>query len=157
MSRGAPAALLLPLLLSSCGSREAPPAAPPADAGAFNVLAELAGDPLGPEEPGRSRVLHENADHTVILMQVNGVAQRHYHIEHDEVIHVLAGSGVFTLGDREYDAKPGDVFVVPRGTVHGFRKTGEGPAAMLSIYTPRLSRPDSYRPPGGAPPAPPSE
>ncbi len=138
--------LALAALLAGCVRQDGPDRAAPADARSVNVLAALEQDPVPPDAPGKSTTLADNDDHTVILMQVNGVAQLHYHAEHDEIIHVLSGTGVFNLGGIEHPAKPGDLFVVPRNLVHGFRKTGDAPAALLSIYTPRLVRPDSFRP-----------
>lgn len=140
------AALALSALLPGCIRGNASDHAAPSDAAVANALAELEKNAIGPDVPGKSTTLADNDDHTVILMQVNGVAQLHYHKEHDEIIHFLKGSGVFNLGGVEHEARPGDLFVIPRNLVHGFKKTGDVPAAMLSIYTPRLAYPDSFRP-----------
>ena len=44
------------------------------------------------------------------------------HEHRDEFWHVVQGSGVVRVGDETKDAKPGDEFFIPRGTLH--RATG---------------------------------
>jgi mannose-6-phosphate isomerase-like protein (cupin superfamily) len=60
---------------------------------------------------------------------------RHVHAEHDEMWYVLEGRFRFALGDREFDAGPGDVVVGPRGVPHTFRAETAN-SRLLDIYMP---------------------
>jgi mannose-6-phosphate isomerase-like protein (cupin superfamily) len=51
-----------------------------------------------------------------------------------EVFVVHEGDVTFTLGDETLTATGGEVVVVPPGTAHGFRNTGERPLLMVSIH-----------------------
>lgn len=60
---------------------------------------------------------------------------RHVHAEHDEMWYVLEGRFTFALGDREFQAGPGDVVVGPHGVPHTFR--AETPnSRVLDIHMP---------------------
>lgn len=60
---------------------------------------------------------------------------RHVHAEHDEMWYVLDGRFTFALGDREFQAGPGDVVVGPRGVPHTFRADTPD-ARLLDVHMP---------------------
>lgn len=60
----------------------------------------------------------------------------HRHDAHDLVVVILRGEGRMRLGDEERPVGEGSVLYVPRGTVHAFRNTSEGPAVAYAVYTP---------------------
>ena len=74
---------------------------------------------------GKERYLHEDyptfrwcpvyAEHAPISADF----VPHYH-DFTEVLIIMAGTATHTVGDRTYALKPGDVFVIKEGTVHGF-------------------------------------
>jgi len=68
-------------------------------------------------EPGQSHALHSHA----------GM---------DKVYHVVEGSGVFLLHDREVPMRAGDVLVAPEGIAHGVRNPGPGRLLVLAILAP---------------------
>lgn len=145
---GRAASLLLFLAAASCAGPPAlPPVAGPADVFIGNAREALARDRIAEDEPGRRTVLFENADHTVTLVQVNGVVKPHVHAAHDEIIHVLEGGGTFAVDGAAREVGPGDVIVIPRGAVHAFKNRGPEPTAALSIFTPRLDWSDHLPPP----------
>jgi len=54
----------------------------------------------------------------------------------DKVYHVLAGSGVFLLQDRELPMQAGDLLVAPEGIPHGIRNTGSQRLLVIAILAP---------------------
>ena len=60
----------------------------------------------------------------------------HAHRGMDKVYHVLSGSGVFLLEDREIPMEAGIMLVAPEGVPHGIRNTGAGRLVVLAILAP---------------------
>ena len=60
----------------------------------------------------------------------------HKHMNEDEIIFVHKGSGVFTLGGKEFSIAEGAVAIVPKGRWHGFKNTGKENIEMRFGYTP---------------------
>ena len=60
----------------------------------------------------------------------------HAHPGQDKVYHVLSGSGLFLLDDRELPMQSGDLLVAPEGVPHGVRNTGTERLLILAILAP---------------------
>ena len=60
----------------------------------------------------------------------------HKHLNEEEVIYIQYGTGLFTLGEKEYEVKAGSVAYVPKGVWHGLRNTGTADLRMLFSFTP---------------------
>ena len=60
----------------------------------------------------------------------------HKHLNEDEFIFLYKGSGLFTLGDAQYQINEGAVAVVPRGAWHGLQNNGNETIEMRFGYTP---------------------
>lgn len=60
----------------------------------------------------------------------------HKHLNEDELIFVHKGSGLFTLGDKQYQINEGAVALVPSGIWHGFQNNGTENIEMRFGYTP---------------------
>ena len=60
----------------------------------------------------------------------------HSHAGMDKVYHVLAGSGVFLLQDRELPMQAGDLLVAPEVVPHGIRNTGSQRLLVIAILAP---------------------
>ena len=60
----------------------------------------------------------------------------HKHMNEDELIFIHAGSGIFTLDEKEYAVSAGSVAFVPKGIWHGLKNTGTGYIEMRFAYTP---------------------
>ncbi len=54
----------------------------------------------------------------------------HLHPGEEETIFVIEGRVVVRLGDETFEMGRGDSVHLPRGTAHGFRVTGDGPAQV---------------------------
>src|SRR5690349_7391318 len=60
----------------------------------------------------------------------------HKHLNEDELIFLHKGSGLLTLGDKEYPIKEGAVALVPKGVWHGLQNNGREDIDMHFGYTP---------------------
>ena len=60
----------------------------------------------------------------------------HKHSNEDELIFIHRGSGILTLGEREYAVRDGAVALVSKGVWHGLKNTGRENIEMRFGYTP---------------------
>jgi quercetin dioxygenase-like cupin family protein len=60
----------------------------------------------------------------------------HKHANEDELIFLHRGSGVLTLGEKEFPVHEGAVALVPKGLWHGLKNTGPEDIEMRLGYTP---------------------
>jgi mannose-6-phosphate isomerase-like protein (cupin superfamily) len=79
---------------------------------------------------------------SVNAWQITDAMPPHLHREHEEVIIVRTGRARARIGDRDVDLKPGDVFVVPKNTVHAARAYGEEPFTGVSVFAPAFDGKD---------------
>jgi quercetin dioxygenase-like cupin family protein len=93
-------------------------------------------------EPG-STVLLDTDDVTLLRNNGDGAAiARHVHRTHDELGHLMSGSGVIEIDGVEHRVSPGSTWAIPRGTPHGGRF--DGLHTVLVWFTPGddLTAPD---------------
>ena len=62
-----------------------------------------------------------------------GNVPKHMHPNANEIQYILEGTGTIWLGDKEVSVKPGDLVVIPKGTVHGGTKPDSGSAPIKAI------------------------
>ena len=67
----------------------------------------------------------------------------HYHREAEELYFFTAGHGRLRIGDVEREVAPGDCAVIPPGTVHKLRNTGEEALVLLCCCAPAYSHEDT--------------
>ncbi|HYE55548.1 MAG TPA: cupin domain-containing protein [Chitinophagaceae bacterium] len=60
----------------------------------------------------------------------------HKHLNEDELIYIQYGSGVFTLGEQQYQVKAGSAMYVPKGIWHGIMNNGTENIRMVFSFTP---------------------
>jgi mannose-6-phosphate isomerase-like protein (cupin superfamily) len=60
----------------------------------------------------------------------------HTHADHADCFFVLDGEAEFTVGGETLRAGPGSFVAAPIGTVHGFRKVGDGELRLLNVHAP---------------------
>ena len=60
----------------------------------------------------------------------------HVHRDRDELFYVLEGAHVFTVGDTEYEAGPGDLVFGPRGVPHAQRRVVPRVGRILTLFSP---------------------
>jgi len=64
-----------------------------------------------------------------------GMNPRHFHPNCEEVLHVLEGRILHTMGDDEAELSPGDTITIPAGVVHNARNIGETEALLLICFS----------------------
>jgi mannose-6-phosphate isomerase-like protein (cupin superfamily) len=103
-----------------------------------NLLAEMKRTPVDPAvgiavvpgvaEPGVS----------LGLAVVEKAIRPHYQKVSDEIYYVLRGRGRLTVNGVSRELGEGDSVAIPKGHVHGFENTGEGPCLVLFASGPKF-------------------
>jgi mannose-6-phosphate isomerase-like protein (cupin superfamily) len=81
---------------------------------------------------------------------------RHLHEHADELIYVISGTGIQTVGDEEFPVTEGDAVYIPMATLHSTMNTGWRTLRLIVTYTPGgeeqalTALPDFTRHPAGA-------
>ncbi|MGP9539336.1 cupin domain-containing protein [Brachybacterium sp. AOP43-C2-M15] len=83
-------------------------------------------------EPGRE------LDSNLIRLPAGDAIPAHVGAEVDTLVHVVRGDGVLVLEHGEEPLRPGDVALLPRRTVRGFR-AGEDGLEYLTVHRRRQS------------------
>ncbi len=131
-----PAAFLAGLL----AARTTPPARAQAPVLQPQVidLAAITDAELGNIIPGlgtlRSRTLVVQPTGTMAVQ--TGNVPKHTHADANEFQYVISGSGTFWLGDQQRQIHPGDLIVIPKGTVHAGSVISDGELKVLAIKLP---------------------
>lgn len=60
----------------------------------------------------------------------------HKHLNEDELIFIHKGTGIFSLGEKQYPVGEGAVAIVPKGAWHGLQNNGSENIEMRFAYTP---------------------
>lgn len=60
----------------------------------------------------------------------------HKHMNEDEFLYVHKGSGLFTLGEKQYEVSEGAVAFIPKGIWHGTQNTGTENIEVRFGYSP---------------------
>lgn len=93
---------------------------------------------LGAEIPNmgtlRSRGLVVTSSGTVAVQ--TGNVPKHIHKGSDEIQYVISGSGTFWLGNEQRPIHPGDLIIIPKGTIHAGSEPTSGEFKVLSIKLP---------------------
>lgn len=64
-----------------------------------------------------------------------GMNPRHYHPNCEEVLHVLQGRILHTMGDEQAAMGPGDTITIPANVVHNARNTGDTDALLFLCFS----------------------
>jgi mannose-6-phosphate isomerase-like protein (cupin superfamily) len=114
-----------------------PESATPASHGATVVLRlrDLAERHPAPP-PAAAQEVARGSDASVNFWQLREEIPLHVHRTHEELIVVLEGSVVTTVGTDAVTLGPGDAVLVPRDTAHGGRAAGVIPARGYSVFAP---------------------
>jgi quercetin dioxygenase-like cupin family protein len=88
--------------------------------------------------------LDNSDDASSFIIWVKDHVREHYHKEHTEVVYVIEGSGMMTLGNDSYSIEKGDYIFIPRGTPHSVRVNEENTLKVISIQTPHFDGTDRH-------------
>lgn len=67
------------------------------------------------------------------LLRLRDGLEGHVHADADEVLYIVAGEAMLTLGTQDMKIGPGWYSLVPRGTSHAMVRQGRNPIILLSI------------------------
>jgi mannose-6-phosphate isomerase-like protein (cupin superfamily) len=126
--------VVLPSVAVSQGEEAAEPPSSPGRA-EFNLL-DLIDNPPPPDQETVVRTLTRSDEVSLQLIWLRVGVKPHYHARHAETVVILRGMGRFRIGEKIFDAAPGDAFMIPSGTVHSFEVTEEGPVAAVTTFSP---------------------
>ncbi len=90
----------------------------------------------------RSKTLVVTSSGTVALQ--TGNVPKHMHNNSDEIQYVVAGNGVFWLGNEERKIKAGDLIVIPKGTAHAGSRATDGEFKVIAIKLPPQAAGDTH-------------
>jgi mannose-6-phosphate isomerase-like protein (cupin superfamily) len=68
------------------------------------------------------------------------VQPEHAHSGSDKFYFVLEGSGIFVVGDKQFDAGTGMLVTAPAGVTHGVKNDGETRLSLLVSISPGINR-----------------
>jgi quercetin dioxygenase-like cupin family protein len=68
----------------------------------------------------------------------------HIHKTHNEMVHVLKGSGKMLINSKWIDVQPGTFHFNPMNKVHATKNNGKEPLVIYSIFTPSMKETDRY-------------
>lgn len=69
----------------------------------------------------------------ITTIGAGGYNTPHDHNNEEQIYYILKGEGRMVIGDREIQAKAGDVGYFPKGVKHGFYNDGDTQAAFIGI------------------------
>jgi len=111
----------------------------------------LAAHPVDPARGASVAEVLRGTQASVNVWQITGSMPSHLHREHEEVIVVRSGRARAQIGDQTVDLGPGDIFLVPKNTVHGARAYGEEPFVGFSVFAPAFDGKDRVPAPAASP------
>jgi quercetin dioxygenase-like cupin family protein len=100
------------------------------------MLVELKDTRLFSPETGLTRQILAYSDKLMLvrhLMEKGWVGARHHH-PHEQLVYIIRGHLQFRGGDRVFDARTGDSFVVPGGVEH--QASALENSEVLDVFTP---------------------
>ena len=68
----------------------------------------------------------------------------HIHGRSQEIYHITRGCGVMSLGAKDFNVGPGDSILIPTGTQHKVKNTGDEPLKILCCCCPPYSHDDTF-------------
>ena len=80
----------------------------------------------------------------IITVKPNSKLSLQYHNHRDEFWRIISGKGKVIVGDKEYNAKTGDTFMIPKKTKHRMI-TEESEIVFLEIATGKVDEDDIIR------------
>src|SRR5215471_8375451 len=100
------------------------------------VVVAAAGAAKSSPEPGLTRKVGAHNDKLFLAehrMEQGWVGARHSH-PHEQIVYVVSGHLKVTVGDRSFDVRAGDSFVVRGGVEH--EATAMEPSLVIDVFTP---------------------
>lgn len=71
-----------------------------------------------------------------VLIQVREEVVTHWHAAHDEMVYILSGKALMTVGEETRGVQPGDLIFIRRNTPHKLENRSAQPLVALSVMSP---------------------
>jgi mannose-6-phosphate isomerase-like protein (cupin superfamily) len=84
-------------------------------------------------EPQKTSLLACTDGGTARILQVKDPMNNQVNNDADQVLYVIAGSGIVRVRDQDYKATPGWFVLIPRGAPLGARRDGRNPLITLTV------------------------
>ena len=81
---------------------------------------------------------------TTFVIWVKEEVKPHYHENRTETLYVLDGNGIMVIGDESKRIGAGNMFIIPKGTVHSVEVSSDTPLKVLSIQAPEFLGKDRH-------------
>jgi mannose-6-phosphate isomerase-like protein (cupin superfamily) len=84
------------------------------------------------------RVIWTGRQSQLVVMTIppGGEIGEETHPQTDQMLAFVSGTGEADVAGKTTSIGPGDLVVVPAGTVHNFRNTGGDPLVLYTVYAP---------------------
>lgn len=89
-----------------------------------------------------TRIVASDSSVSSFVIFIKKEVKAHKHNSHAEHIYVLDGTGEMQISDKLFQIKKGDIFFVPKNTIHSLKVTSTIPVKVLSIQTPMFDGKD---------------
>ncbi|WP_457753837.1 cupin domain-containing protein [Thermococcus sp.] len=77
--------------------------------------------------------LPEGSYAQIVEIKPKQTVPKHYHEKQYELFYIISGQAKLGIGERVYDAKPGDIFLVKPKTVHWVVNENEEPFRLFVV------------------------
>ncbi|MGB0882245.1 MAG: cupin domain-containing protein [Vicingaceae bacterium] len=82
--------------------------------------------------------LDTDENSTSFVIWIKEDVKSHKHETHSEIISVIEGSGIMTIGKTSFEINSGDYFRIPENTFHSLKVNSKKPMKVLSIQSPEF-------------------
>ncbi|MFN2449758.1 MAG: hypothetical protein ABR508_08195 [Candidatus Baltobacteraceae bacterium] len=111
----------------------------PSSADSASIFAAMTPDSNGTVA---SKIMHASAG-DVLALEIGRLPKQVY-TKQDDLLYIVSGSGIASVGYPTFALKPGSVISVPRNTAFEIKSTGSGPIRAILIASPH-DNPDDKR------------
>jgi quercetin dioxygenase-like cupin family protein len=138
------ACTLLFCVLQISSAQEGPPA--PENRSAFrgNLFEIIQQRPLAFDEKTSVIPLLAATNYSATLIQLREGVKSHFHTNHEELVYVLQGKGVMTVGDEKQVINAGDLIYLERNQVHSVVNKSPQPLVAISLMSPPFDGEDRH-------------
>ncbi|WP_048149068.1 cupin domain-containing protein [Palaeococcus ferrophilus] len=77
--------------------------------------------------------LPEGSYAQIVEVKPNQTVKKHYHREQYELFYIMSGEAKLGIGENEYIARPGDIFLVKPKTVHWVVNESDEPFRLFVV------------------------
>lgn len=91
--------------------------------------------------PDHHSVVNQSLAEAIVAPK--STTRRHYHLESEEIYHIISGCGKMGLGDEEFEVVKGDTILIPPGVAHHLVNDGVEELRVLCCCSPPYGHDDT--------------